>query len=247
MELKDFFEVHNKVALGFSGGVDSVYLLYAAVKYGADVATYYVNTQFQPEFELNDAKKAANLIGAELRTINYDILQHSDITMNTADRCYYCKRKLFNAIIKQAAEDGYTTVIDGTNASDIEGDRPGMKALKELEVLSPLRECGITKEKIRELSKEADLFTWDKPAYACLATRIPEGDKITSDKLFRIERAENILFEKGFTDFRIRLFHSAARIQLPNEQMDKIICIRSEILSELEPYFDTIFLDLKGR
>lgn len=247
MELKDFFEVHNKVALGFSGGVDSVYLLYAAVKYGADVATYYVNTQFQPEFELNDAKKAANLIGAELRTINYDILQHSDITMNTADRCYYCKRKLFNAIIKQAAEDGYTTVIDGTNASDIEGDRPGMKALKELEVLSPLRECGITKEKIRELSKEADLFTWDKPAYACLATRIPEGDKITSDKLFRIERAENILFEKGFTDFRIRLFHSAARIQLPNEQMDKIIGIRSEILSELEPYFDTIFLDLKGR
>ncbi len=247
MELKDFFEVHNKVALGFSGGVDSVYLLYAAVKYGADVATYYVNTQFQPEFELNDAKKAANLIGAELRTINYDILQHSDITMNTADRCYYCKRKLFNAIIKQAAEDGYTTVIDGTNASDIEGDRPGMKALKELEVLSPLRECGITKEKIRELSKEADLFTWDKSAYACLATRIPEGDKITSDKLFRIERAENILFEKGFTDFRIRLFHSAARIQLPNEQMDKIIGIRSEILSELEPYFDTIFLDLKGR
>lgn len=247
MELKDFFEVHNKVALGFSGGVDSVYLLYAAVKYGADVATYYVNTQFQPEFELNDAKKAANLIGAELRTINYDILQHSDITMNTADRCYYCKRKLFNAIIKQAAEDGYTTVIDGTNASDIEGDRSGMKALKELEVLSPLRECGITKEKIRELSKEADLFTWDKPAYACLATRIPEGDKITSDKLFRIERAENILFEKGFTDFRIRLFHSAARIQLPNEQMDKIIGIRSEILSELEPYFDTIFLDLKGR
>ena len=128
------------------------------MKYGADVAPYYVSTQFQPEFELNDAKKAANLIGAELRIINYDILQHSDITMNTADRCYYCKRKLFNAIIRQAAEDGYTTVIDGTNASDIEGDRPGMKALKELEVLSPLRECGITKETIRELSKEADLF-----------------------------------------------------------------------------------------
>lgn len=247
MELKDFFEVHNKVALGFSGGVDSVYLLYAAVKYGADVAPYYVSTQFQPEFELNDAKKAANLIGAELRIINYDILQHSDITMNTADRCYYCKRKLFNAIIRQAAEDGYTTVIDGTNASDIEGDRPGMKALKELEVLSPLRECGITKETIRELSKEADLFTWDKPAYACLATRIPEGDKITSDKLSRIERAENVLFKRGFTDFRIRLFHSAARIQLPDEQMDKMIGMRNEILSELEPYFDTIFLDLKGR
>lgn len=247
MELKDFFEVHNKVALGFSGGVDSVYLLYAAVKYGADVAPYYVSTQFQPEFELNDAKKAANLIGAELRIINYDILQHSDITMNTADRCYYCKRKLFNAIIRQAAEDGYTTVIDGTNASDIEGDRPGMKALRELEVLSPLRECGITKEKIRELSKEADLFTWDKPAYACLATRIPEGDKITSDKLSRIERAENVLFKRGFTDFRIRLFHSAARIQLPDEQMDKMIGMRNEILSELEPYFDTIFLDLKGR
>ncbi len=247
MELKDFFEVHNKVALGFSGGADSVYLLYAAVKYGADVAPYYVSTQFQPEFELNDAKKAANLIGAELRIINYDILQHSDITMNTADRCYYCKRKLFNAIIRQAAEDGYTTVIDGTNASDIEGDRPGMKALRELEVLSPLRECGITKEKIRELSKEADLFTWDKPAYACLATRIPEGDKITSDKLSRIERAENVLFKRGFTDFRIRLFHSAARIQLPDEQMDKMIGMRNEILSELEPYFDTIFLDLKGR
>ena len=247
MELKDFFEKHNKVALAFSGGVDSVYLLYAAVKYGVEVTAYYVKTQFQPLFELNDAKRAAEEIGAELKVIDYDILQHKGIVENTGERCYYCKGMLFNAIIENASVDGYTTVIDGTNASDMENDRPGMRALRELKVLSPLRECGITKEKIRELSRLARLFTWDKPAYACLATRIPTGEVITEDKLFKVEAGENILFRLGFSDFRIRLFNGAGRIQVPAEQMNRLLCMRETIVKDLQPYFDTVLLDLKGR
>ena len=247
MELKDFFKIHNKVALGFSGGVDSVYLLYAAVKYGADVAPYYVNTPFQPRFELDDARKAAQQIGAKLRLIDYDILSYGDVAENSAERCYYCKSRIFKAITDQAAGDGYTTIIDGTNASDREDDRPGIRALKELKILSPLRECGITKQEIRALSREAGLFTWSKPAYACLATRIPTDEKITSEKLDCIENGEDVLFRLGFTDFRIRFLNGGARIQIPEDQMSRLMDMRNDIVRELEPYFNAVLLDLKGR
>ena len=247
MTLQEFFRQHPKSALGFSGGVDSSYLLYAGISAGAEVRPYFIKTAFQPAFELEDAKRLCAQLGAELSIIELDALANPDVAKNPANRCYYCKTGLFGALQKRALEDGYTVLLDGTNASDEAGDRPGMQALSELHVLSPLRLCGLTKSQIRELSREAGLFTWDKPAYACLATRIPTGQRITNELLARVEGAEQALFSLGFTDFRVRVFHDAARVQLKPAQMQQALTRRSEILENMRPYFETVLLDLKGR
>ncbi len=247
MTLENFFAENNKIALGFSGGVDSSYLFYAAIKYNADVKAYYVRTQFQPDHEYTDALRLAKSIGAEVNVIDYDILRHGDITANPYNRCYYCKHKIFSAICERALEDGYTTIIDGTNASDDANDRPGMTALRELSILSPLRECGLTKADVRRLSKEAGLFTWNKPAYACLATRLNTGNKITSDKLEKIEASEDILHELGFKDIRVRMYHSMAKLQFTDEDIERAFEMRADIIKKLSPYFEDIALDMKGR
>ena len=127
MELKEFFAAHPKAALAFSGGVDSSYLLYAGVSCGADIKPYYVKSQFQPEFELRDAKKLAAALGVEMTVINADILACDEVRANPADRCYYCKRTIMSKIIAAASADGYTVLLDGSNASDDSGDRPGMR------------------------------------------------------------------------------------------------------------------------
>lgn len=245
MTLDEFFQAHPKVALGFSGGVDSSYLLYAAMQAGADVQAYFAKTQFQPEFELEDALKLGEQLGAKLTVLHYDVLPAAGF--NPPNRCYYCKTALFGALVERAKRDGYDTIIDGTNASDDAGDRPGMKALQEMQVLSPLRLCGLTKQEIREKSREAGLFTWNKPAYACLATRFPAGTEITAEGLQRVEKAEGTLFRLGFTDFRVRVYHGAARIQLPESQMERGLAMRREILEQLRPLFQGVFLDLEGR
>ncbi len=247
MHLNDFFAVHPKAAIGFSGGVDSAYLLWASVNAGADVRPYFIKTAFQPEFELEDAMRLTEQLGVKLTVIELDILSHKDVAANPADRCYHCKRALFSALKDRAIQDGYTLLLDGTNASDDASDRPGMQALKELEVRSPLRECGLTKDEIRRLSKEAGLFTWDKPAYACLATRMPTGDMLTEGMLAKIESAEKELCKLGFSDLRVRVFHGAARIQLPKAQMGIAAGQWEAISTALKPYFEIVLLDLKGR
>ena len=155
MKLKEFFEKYPRVALGFSGGVDSAYLLYAGKKYGADIRPYFIKTAFQPEFELRDAHRLTEELGIELTVVEYDILAETQVAQNPPNRCYYCKSALFGALKQQALKDGYEILLDGTNASDDASDRPGMKAIREMKVLSPLRECGLTKDEIRILSREA--------------------------------------------------------------------------------------------
>ena len=247
MNLETFFKEHPRVALGFSGGVDSSYLLYAGIHYGADVQPYFVKSVFQPAFELDDAKRIAAYVGADLRIIECDVLAHETVRSNPENRCYYCKQAIFCSIAARAAQDGYTVLIDGSNASDDDGDRPGMRAIAELDVLSPLRNAGLTKDDIRKLSKEAGLFTWDKPSYACLATRIPTGVQITSDMLQGIEASEQLLHDMGFRDFRIRVFHGAARIQVPLHQLPEVLSKREDILLSLRPYFPSVLLDLVAR
>ena len=247
MELQEFFRQNPRAALGFSGGVDSSYLLYAARQYGAEVQPYYIKTAFQPEFEFEDAKRLCREIGAELTVLELDALADPAVAANPADRCYFCKRALFGTLSRRALADGYTLLLDGTNASDDTGDRPGMRALRELAVRSPLRECGLTKAEIRARSKEAGLFTWDKPAYACLATRIPAGETITAEKLEKTERAETYLFSLGLTDFRVRYFAGAARIQVPEGQLPLALEKRAEILTELKKDYPAVLLDLEVR
>lgn len=247
MDLQQFFREHPKAALAFSGGVDSAYLLYAAVQNGARVRAYYVKTEFQPQFELDDALRLARELGADMKVLHLQALAEEKVAENPADRCYYCKRRLFSAIQTAAAEDGFDWILDGTNASDRVDDRPGMKALREMGVRSPLREAGLTKEQIRRLSKEAGLFTHDKPAYACLATRIPSGQRITGALLERTEQGEEYLKKLGFTDFRIRLMGNAARIQIPGSQLEKLLTHRQEILRELKNDYDAVLLDMEVR
>lgn len=247
MTLEQFFQENPRCALGFSGGVDSAYLLYAGVKAGADIRPYFIKTAFQPAFELADARKLAEGLGVEVTVLELDALADPRVAANPADRCYFCKQNLFRTLKERAIADGYPVLLDGTNASDEAGDRPGMRALAELSVRSPLRECGLTKAEIRARSRETGLFTWDKPAYACLATRVPAGEAITAETLARVEGAEDALFRLGYTDFRVRVFHSAARLQLPRGQMERAVREAETIQAALKPYFTPILLDLEGR
>lgn len=247
MDLSCFFKKHPKAALAFSGGTDSAYLLYEAIRCGAQVKPYYVKSSFQPESEFDDAKKTARALNAEMKTVEIDILSVPEIAANHADRCYYCKKFIFSAIAAQAAADGYHTLIDGTNASDDAGTRPGMKALRELSVLSPLRECGLIKSEIRDLSQKGGLSTWNKPACACLATRISEGEEITEEKLKHIEKAESFLFSLGFRNFRIRTSGDRAKIEVTASQFEKAAANRNSILQELKKYYTYALLDLETR
>lgn len=247
MNLEQFFKENPRSAIAFSGGVDSAYLLYAAVKYGAAVKAYYVKTAFQPRFEQEDALRMAEELGAEMQILSLDILCDKAVTANPPDRCYHCKKEIFSAILEAAKADGFSLLLDGTNASDDAADRPGMRALKELAVRSPLRECGLTKAEIRRMSKEAGLFTHDKPAYACLATRIPVGEEITAEKLQRTEQAESRLTALGLRDFRVRMQGGSAKLQVSASDLETVLQNREKIVTELKKYYDSVLLDLEVR
>lgn len=248
MTLQEFFHQNPQGALAFSGGVDSAYLLYAAGEWGKNWRAYYVKSPFQPDFEWRDARRLAEERGMPMTTLELDVLKVPEVAGNSSQRCYYCKKAIFHAIGEKAAEDGYSLLIDGTNASDDAGDRPGMRALRELSVRSPLRECGLTKGEIRRLSKEAGLFTWDKPAYACLATRIPTGTWITREMLERTEEAEDFLFSQGFSDFRVRLTpEGGAKLQFPAGQLPRLLEKRQQVLEKLKQNYSSVVLDLEVR
>lgn len=247
MNLQEFFARYPSVAIAFSGGVDSAYLLYEAKRHAKEVCAYFVKSAFQPQFELDDALRIASELGVQMKVVDLDILADTNIASNPWNRCYYCKKQILSAIKKQAQADGYTVLLDGTNASDDTDDRPGTKALEELAFLSPLRLCGLTKAEIRSLSKEAGLYTWNKPAYACLATRISTGQSITEAMLHRTEIAENYLHSKGFSDFRIRTVGEIARIELREQQLPLLMKNRKEILEELKKYYKSVCLDLETR
>ena len=218
MTLEEFFKANPKAALAISGGTDSAYLLWAAVQAGAAVQPYFVRSAFQPRFELEDARRLCAQLGLSLRVLDCDVLAQPEIAANPPDRCYYCKRALFTRLLDAAREEGYPLVMDGTNASDVEDDRPGMRALRELGVRSPLREAGLRKCDVRRLSAQAGLFTADKPSYACLATRIPSGTAIEPAMLETVERAEGLLAGLGYRNFRVRLRPWGALLQFDESQ-----------------------------
>ena len=237
MNIKEFFEKYPNVAIALSGGVDSVFLVYMAKKYAKSVKAYFVKSVFQPEFEKKDAEKICRQLGVDLKILNVDVLSNKLVTDNTVNRCYYCKQGVFGTILEAAKNDGMTVILDGTNASDDADDRPGMKALQEMKVLSPLRMCGYVKSEIRKQSKEAGLFVYNKPSYACLATRIPTGTEID----------ETFLFDLGFSDFRVRWMDNKAKIQMPESQLQALMEKREVVLEELSKIFDEVLLDLRTR
>lgn len=243
MTLREFFEENPVCAVAFSGGVDSAVLLSAAAAYGRKAAAYFVRTVFQPGFELEDARETAGRLGVELRVLEADILAVPEVAANPADRCYYCKRALFTRLLEEAARDGFPVVVDGCNASDDAGDRPGMRALAELGIRSPLRECGIGKAEVRRMAREAGLRVWDKPSYACLATRVPAGTAVSAAALARVERGETALMALGFSDLRLRLRGEDGLLQVREEQLEMARRLLPEIRERLAGDFRTVWLD----
>jgi len=249
MTLEDFFRENQSAVLGFSGGVDSSYLLYAGLNCGANIKACFVKSAFQPESELREAVHFAEYIGAEMAVIEKNILRDARVTTNPPDRCYYCKRSIIDTLHLYGSAVNIPLVIDGTNASDDPSGRPGMRALAEKSVRSPLRECGITKDDVRRLSRGAGLPTWDKPAYACLATRVSTGTEITGELLQRIENAENAMFRLGFCNFRVRAIDGGvtAKLQFPQALLYCAVDRREEIIDAIKPHFKTVVLDMEGR
>ncbi|MCL2293324.1 MAG: ATP-dependent sacrificial sulfur transferase LarE [Spirochaetes bacterium] len=245
MTLSDFFVQNPRFAVAFSGGVDSSFLICSAKKANVSVKGYYVKSEFQPKFETQDVLKLASGHGLDIEIIETKVLSNQTVSANPADRCYYCKKLIFTQIIQKAKTDGFSIVCDGTNASDDPADRPGFRALQELGVVSPLRLCNLTKENIRAFSRELSLFTANKPAYACLATRISTNQQITEDILKKIEKCETALFELGFTDFRVRVIGTAARLQITPADFGLLAAKRSEVSQILLESFSDAVLDLK--
>ena len=220
MTMQEFFIQNPTAAVAFSGGVDSAWLLHEARIWARRTAAYFVRTPLQPDFELEDARDIARRLDVPLTVLAFDVLSVPQAAANPPDRCYHCKRALFTRLMEAAGADGFPLVLDGCNASDDASDRPGMAALAELGVRSPLRECGLTKGDIRAAARKAGLPVWNKPSYACLATRIPTGTAITRDLLARVARGEAALMARGFSDFRLRLRGDGALLQVREEQMD---------------------------
>jgi uncharacterized protein len=205
-------------AVAFSGGVDSSFLCHAAAAaLGERAMAITVVSPMLPASEITAAKDIARRIGIEHITIEENEIE-DEVAQNTKERCYHCKKREFAAIQKAARSRGIEIVLDGSNVDD-EGDyRPGLRALAELGIMSPLREAGLTKQDIRDMSRRFALPTWDKPAFACLASRIPYGETITVEKLSRVEKAETALRDFGFRQFRVRSHGDIARIEAAPEE-----------------------------
>ncbi len=247
-ELSSFFKAHPDSALGLSGGVDSGYLLYAGVQAGARITPYFVQTPFQPAFERETAERICAMTGTALTVLTVDPLMDERVRQNSAQRCYYCKQRLFGTILSAAKTAGIPCLLDGTNASDDAGDRPGMRALEEMNVFSPLRLCGLTKREIRARARSAGLPNADTPAYACLATRIPTGMPIAEDMLIRVDRAETALRLAGYSDFRVRVTpDGGALVQLTMEQMPPNDAAAAGICAQIAPWFPMASIDAKPR
>lgn len=187
-KLKTFFAEHNRVAVAFSGGCDSCLVLALAKKYCKDVKAYMVFTDFQMRSDLLDARNFARACGVDLEVFELDILKHENMQQNPENRCYLCKSLMFQTIRNAAVRDGFDTLVDGTNLSDDPSNRPGFKALKEYDVISPLRLCGLEKSDVRALSAALGLISANKPSFSCIATKFPYGTILSSGILRQKER-----------------------------------------------------------
>ncbi|MCG8638701.1 MAG: ATP-dependent sacrificial sulfur transferase LarE [Desulfobacterales bacterium] len=214
-EIEDRLSGFSSVAVAFSGGVDSTFLLAAAKRAKLKkLIAVHVACQFVPQKETEFAKQMARTIGVELLCLEVDIFKNEDVVSNSAQRCYHCKKEIFSLIKEKAKQEGIASLLHAVNLDDLADYRPGLKAAEELGFLAPLAEAGFTKDDIRRLSKEMGLETWDKPSQSCLATRIPYGKKILNDDLVRIDKAEAVLQDLGFDPVRVRCHGTLARIEV---------------------------------
>jgi uncharacterized protein len=238
----------RKVVVAFSGGVDSTFLLAVLSKDPErKVLAVTALSSTHPQQEQAEARGLARLFSAEHREISGDEIHLEGFRTNPPDRCYHCKKHLFAKIEAIRRQEGYEVVLDGSNADDLSDFRPGLRALQELEVRSPLQEAGLTKDEIRALSREMGLRTWNKPSLACLASRIPYGTEITQEALTRIDRCEAFLLERVQGSVRVRYHGDLARIEVAPEAIPLLVEEREVLVRFFkEQGFAYVTLDLEG-
>ncbi len=248
--LLEWFRSYSSALIAFSGGVDSAVVAAAAkMVLGGRALAVTADSSTMPRRELEHAKRVAAEIGIKHRIIKEDELEDERFCMNPENRCYYCRSKLALALRRIAEQEGYELIADGANASDLGEHRPGLKALREHGIRSPLLELNMHKQDVREVAAHLGLSVSTKPAMACLASRIPYGERITREKLRKVELAEDYLFERGFRNVRVRLHAGGtlARIEVEQEELGRVLELREELTQHLRSLgFRYITLDLLG-
>jgi len=250
-KLKEIFQSMGRALVAFSGGVDSTLLLKVAQDTLGDnnILAVTAHSPLYPDRELAGVKKLIQTLGARHRLIESNELEIPGFSENPPNRCYYCKEKLFRELLEIAKEESIPFIVEGSTLDDDRDHRPGRMAVQELGIRSPLKEASFTKIEVRELSKELGLPTWDKPSFACLASRFPYGEEITEQGLRMVDQAEDFLFGLGFKQVRVRHYGSLARIEILNEEMSRLMngSLREKVVSYLKGVgYRYITLDLQG-
>lgn len=249
LELKKYLLSLNSVAVAYSSGVDSTFLLKTAVDtlHRDNVLALTAKSHSFPKRELDESIQFCKSENIRQIVFESEELSIDGFSNNPPDRCYICKKELFSKIKSIARENNINAVVEGSNADDINDYRPGMRAVAELEILSPLKKVGLTKNEIRALSKQLGLKTWNKQSFACLSSRFVYGEKITVQKLDMIDKSEQLLLDLGFKQVRVRIHNDVARIEvLPNE-IERVMQFKDTIYSKFKEYgFRYVTLDLRG-
>ena len=250
LSLRGVLSSLESICIAYSGGVDSTFLLRVSKDIlGENVLAVTATSPTYPQRELDEAIASAQKMGVRHLLVSSNELDIPGFSENTTNRCYYCKHDLFRKLKAEAEKCGIKTVADGSNYDDTKDYRPGRKAAKEIGVRSPLCEAELTKDEIRYLSKELGLSTWNKPSLACLSSRIPYNERITEEKLKQVEKAEGILRDLGFTQFRVRHHNDIARIEFIPDEMSlmNVSEMRLSIDRALKSLgFKYVTVDLKG-